>query len=93
MLFPRLPKIDNAFPAFVPVPTYTNMFTSEKKGIVGLTNIGNTCYGNAVLQALRHQVHLTIYLLQDKHKELNKRKPVSDKTLLVDAYGQLVKHM
>lgn len=62
----------------------------SRKGIVGLTNIGNTCYGNASLQALRHQVDLTIYILQGKHTELLKRKPKSEKTDLVEGYAKLV---
>jgi ubiquitin C-terminal hydrolase len=63
------------------------------KGIVGLTNIGNTCYGNASLQALRHQVDLTIYILQGKHIEILKRKPKSEKTELVEGYAKLVKSL
>jgi len=63
------------------------------KGIVGLTNIGNTCYGNASLQALRHQVDLTIYILQGKHHEILKRKPKSEKTELIEAYAKLVKSL
>jgi len=66
---------------------------SFEKGLCGLTNIGNTCYGNATLQALRHQVDLTIYILQDQHTKLLKKKPKSEKTELVEAYGQLVKKM
>lgn len=66
---------------------------SEKKGIVGLTNIGNTCYGNATLQALRHQVDFTIFLLQSSHKELMERKSSSEKTKLLDAYNDLVHKM
>jgi ubiquitin C-terminal hydrolase len=63
------------------------------KGIVGLTNIGNTCYGNASLQALRHQVDLTIYILQGKHNELLKRKAKSEKTELVEGYAKLVQSL
>lgn len=62
----------------------------SRKGIVGLTNIGNTCYGNASLQALRHQVDLTIYILQGKHNEVLKRKSKSEKTELVEGYAKLV---
>ena len=66
---------------------------SLEKGLCGLTNIGNTCYGNATLQALRHQVDLTIYILQDQHTQLLVKKQKSEKTELVEAYGQLVKAM
>ena len=66
---------------------------SLSKGLCGLTNIGNTCYGNATLQALRHQVDLTIYILQDQHLEHLKTKKPSEKTALVESYGELVKAM
>ena len=69
------------------------LIMSLEKGLCGLTNIGNTCYGNASLQALRHQVDLTIYILQDNHLELLKKKKPSEKTELVEAYGKLVKTM
>lgn len=66
---------------------------SESKGIVGLTNIGNTCYGNATLQALRHQVDLTIFLLQDQHKEILQKKQANEKTHLLTHYAQLVRQL
>lgn len=62
----------------------------ERKGIAGLTNIGNTCYGNAIIQALRHQVDLTLFFLQGNHKGLLKKKPASDQTRMVESYGELV---
>ena len=66
---------------------------SEKKGIIGLTNIGNTCYGNAVLQALRSQVDFTLFILQGQHLELLKRKPASEKSKLLESYGELVRSL
>lgn len=59
-------------------------------GVVGLTNIGNTCYGNATLQAIRHQVDLTIYMLEGKHLELTKKKAKSEKIQLLESYGELL---
>jgi len=66
---------------------------SSSKGVVGLTNIGNTCYGNATLQALRHQVDFTIFLLQNQQDGFLKRKSSSEKTKLLEAYSDLVKGM
>lgn len=67
------------------------MSSTKVKGLVGLTNIGNTCYGNATLQALRHQVDLTIYILQGQHLKLMENKPKTDKTRMMESYGELVR--
>jgi len=67
--------------------------SSEKKGVVGLTNIGNTCYGNSVLQALRSQVDFTIFILQGQHEEILKKKPASEKSRLLESYSALVKNL
>ena len=77
-----------AAPAAEPAPAAQP--DEGRKGIAGLTNIGNTCYGNAIIQALRHQVDLTLFFLQGNHKTLLKKKPASDQTRMVESYGELV---
>ena len=67
--------------------------STDKKGIVGLTNIGNTCYGNATLQAIRHQVDFTIFLLQENHKKILDKKEPNEKTILLEKYSDLVHAM
>jgi ubiquitin C-terminal hydrolase len=69
------------------------MSEKDKKGIVGLTNIGNTCYGNATIQAIRHQVDFTIFLLQGTHKKLLNKKAVTEKTRLLESYIGLVRKL
>jgi ubiquitin C-terminal hydrolase len=66
---------------------------SFQKGVVGLTNIGNTCYGNSVIQAIRHQVDFTLFMLQDNHLPLLKKKMSTEKTRLLEAYGSLVHNL
>jgi ubiquitin C-terminal hydrolase len=59
----------------------------------GLTNIGNTCYGNATIQALRHQADITLFMLQNKHDPLLSRAPNSEKTRLIGAYADLMREL
>jgi len=60
------------------------------QGVCGLTNIGNTCYGNAVLQAIRHHVDLTIFFIQDKHVPILKNQ---DSKAMIQSYVNLLKLM
>ena len=59
----------------------------------GLTNIGNTCYGNATIQALRHQPDITLFMLQEKFKNILEKSPVTEKSRLITAYATLMKDM
>ena len=59
----------------------------------GLTNIGNTCYGNATIQALRHQTDIVLFLLNDKHVDILAKAPSSEKKNLILAYAGLMKDL
>lgn len=62
----------------------------KQQGVCGLTNIGNTCYGNAVLQAIRHHVDLTIFFIQDKHVPILKEQQSKE---MIHSYVNMLKLM
>ena len=63
-------------------------------GVLGLQNIGNTCFMNASLQALSASWVLTSYILSDKWKEdLNPTNPLGSGGKLAIAYAELIRKL
>ena len=61
----------------------------EEKGIVGLDNLGNTCYANAIIQTLRSIPALTSWILKDIIKPSAACTPKQKKWW--DTFTQLLK--
>jgi hypothetical protein len=67
---------------------------SQCRGLVGLANLGNSCYLNASIQCLAHTFPLVKYLISSRyHKDINTTSVDTTRGKFVNEFAQLVKEM
>ncbi|BGP25693.1 ubiquitin carboxyl-terminal hydrolase [Rhodotorula toruloides] len=65
-----------------------------QRGLVGLQNLGNTCFMNSAIQCMSNTKELQEYFLSGVyHSELNRENPLGMRGQVAEAFGQLIERL